>query len=346
MKLKAEKVSRVSIAVLMAALATPALAEGTSAGTTITNTATVDYEIGGISQTQQTGSDTFTVDRKINVTVARLDTTPTGVTPGETDAVVTFTVTNVSNAPVDFDLAVAQSATDDFDLSNIRIFLDDGTSPGTFDGSDTQITFLDEIAEDQTVTVFVVGDVAATQTDGQSADVVLTADAHEAGLASSLGTEIVATTGGDTAGVDTVLADGAGETDSANQGDFSALDSYIVNAAALTVLKSSIVISDPVNLTTNPKAIPGATVEYCIAVQNAAGAATAESVVVNDTLPADLTYDSGFGIFVDGTYNNGNGTCNADGSSGGSFATGTVNAPLSDIPASTTRTVYFRVTIN
>jgi len=286
------------------------------------------------------------VDRKINVTVARLDTTPTGVTPGETDAVVTFTVTNVSNAPVDFDLAVAQSATDDFDLSNIRIFLDDGATPGTFDGSDTQITFLDEIAEDQTVTVFVVGDVAVAQTDGQTADVILTADAHEAGSASTLGAEIVATTGGDTAGVDTVLADGAGETDSANQGDFSALDSYEVNAAALTVLKSSIVISDPVNLTTDPKAIPGATVQYCIAVENAAGAATAQSVVVTDNLPADLTYDSGFGIFVDGTYDSGNGTCNADGSPGGSFATGTVTAPLSDIPASTTRTAYFRATIN
>jgi len=202
----------------------------------------------------------------------------------------------------------------------------------SFDGNDTPITFLDEIAEDETVTVFVVGDVPVAQTNGQAADVILTADAHEAGTASSLGAEIVATTGGGTSGVDTALADGAGETDSSNQGDFSALASFEVEAAELTVLKSSIVISDPVNLTTNPIAIPGATVQYCIAVQNASGAQTAESIVVNDTLPADVAYDAGFGIFVDGTYDSGNGTCNADG--------------LSNIAGATTRTVYFRVTIN
>jgi len=49
MKLRTEKLSGVSFAVLLAASATPALADGTSAGTTITNTATVDYEIGGVS---------------------------------------------------------------------------------------------------------------------------------------------------------------------------------------------------------------------------------------------------------------------------------------------------------
>jgi uncharacterized repeat protein (TIGR01451 family) len=336
----------VSVLALASTGATPAIAEGTSAGTTITNTATVDYEINGIAQTQETGSGSFTVDRKINVTVVRLDTTPTSVTPGESDVVTTFTVTNLSNDTVDFDLAVAQSSSDDFDLTNVRIFLDDGATPGTFDGSDTQITFLDEIAEDATITVFIVGDVPLAQTDGQTADVILTADAHEAGTAGALGAEYTASVGADTAGVETVLADGAGATDLAGEGDFSALDTYDVSAAALTVLKSSLVVSDPINGTTNPKAIPNATVQYCIAVQNAADAATAQAVTVTDTLPADVTYDADFGIFVDGTYDGTGGTCNTDGVGGGSFATGTVTAPLSDIPASTTRTVYFRVTIN
>lgn len=339
-------IATTSTVALLVTGATPALADGTSAGTIITNTATVDYQVGGISQTQVTGSGSFTVDRKINLTVARLDTTPTGVAPGESDVVVTFTVTNLSNTAVDFDLGVTQSTTDDFDLTNVRIFLDDGITPGSFDGADTQITYLDEIAEDQTVTVFVVGDVDISRIDGQTADVILTADAHEAGGAGSLGAEIAATAGADTAGVDTALADGAGQNDGTNQGDFSALDSYEVSAAALTVLKSSVVISDPVNSSTNPKAIPGATVQYCIAVQNAAGAATAQSVVVTDVLPADVSYDTAFGIFINGTYDSGTRTCNADGSTGGDFATGTVTAPLSDIPALSTRTVYFRVTIN
>jgi uncharacterized repeat protein (TIGR01451 family) len=58
--------------------------------------------------------------------------------------------------------------------------------------------------------------------------------------------------------------------------------------AALSVTKVSSLISDPVNLTTNPKAIPGALVEYLISVTNNGTAATdANSVVVIDTGPVD-----------------------------------------------------------
>lgn len=56
----------------------------------------------------------------------------------------------------------------------------------------------------------------------------------------------------------------------------------------LSVSKVSTVISDPVNGTTNPKAIPGATVEYLITVTNTGSSATdAGSVVVWDDGPAD-----------------------------------------------------------
>lgn len=58
--------------------------------------------------------------------------------------------------------------------------------------------------------------------------------------------------------------------------------------ADLSVTKVSSLISDPVNLTTNPKAIPGALVEYLISVANNGTAATDNnSVVVIDTGPAD-----------------------------------------------------------
>jgi len=145
-----------------------------------------------------------------------------------------------------------------------------------------------------------------------------------------------------TAGVDTVLADGAGDEDVANAGDFSDTDTYVVGAPELTVNKASSVISDPVNGTTNPKAIPGATIEYCITVANGAGAATATNVNVNDVLPADVTYDATFGIFVDG-----DASC-ASGSAGGSYnaTDNEVDGALSDIAASTTRSLYFRVTID
>ncbi|HSF11904.1 MAG TPA: proprotein convertase P-domain-containing protein [Erythrobacter sp.] len=58
--------------------------------------------------------------------------------------------------------------------------------------------------------------------------------------------------------------------------------------AALSVTKVSSLISDPVNQTTNPKAIPGALVEYLISVTNNGTAATdTNSVVVIDNGPAD-----------------------------------------------------------
>jgi uncharacterized repeat protein (TIGR01451 family) len=47
--------------------------------------------------------------------------------------------------------------------------------------------------------------------------------------------------------------------------------------------------------------IPGAVVEYCIAVANAAGSATATNISVSDTLPAATTYLAAFGIKVNGT---------------------------------------------
>ena len=56
----------------------------------------------------------------------------------------------------------------------------------------------------------------------------------------------------------------------------------------MNVSKVSTVISDPVNGTTNPKAIPGATVEYLITVNNTGpGATDAGSVMVWDDGPAD-----------------------------------------------------------
>jgi uncharacterized repeat protein (TIGR01451 family) len=62
--------------------------------------------------------------------------------------------------------------------------------------------------------------------------------------------------------------------------------------AVLGVTKVSTLISDPTNGTTNPRAIPGAVMEYCILVQNP-GSGTATNVIGTDTIPAALTYTAG-----------------------------------------------------
>lgn len=332
--------------------ANPAMAAGTLAGATITNTVTVNYQVGGVAQTATTASNSFTVDRKVNVTVAEVGTTTTQVSPGQLAAVTSFQVTNLSNATLDFALAVAQqtgglaahTGTDSFDATNVKIYVDTNGN-GTYDaGTDLQVTYLDELAADASKTVFVVSDIPLSLASGSVAAVTLTATGREGGTAATMGAALTETTTANTASMDTVFADGAGATDAARDAAFSAKDDYTVLAAALTVSKLSTVISDPLNGTTNPKAIPGATIEYCIVVSNASGSAAATSVAISDPLPTTVTYNSTYGIFLNGTV--ASGACVADGSAGGSYASGTVSGTLASVAASETKTLRFRATIN
>lgn len=325
--------------------ASPAQAAGTQAGSTITNTVTVNYSVGGVAQTAQTASNAITVDRKVIITIASAATTTT-VSPGQTAASTAFTVTNSSNDTIDIGLAVVNQAggaaqhggTDVFDVSNFKFYSDAALT--------TLITYLDEVAPDASRTVYVAADIPISTTNGQIAGDILTGTAQAGGSAGTQGAVLTATSGANTSGVDTVFADGAGATDAANDGKFSARGDYTVSAPVLTVTKTSTLISDPVNGTTNPKAIPGATMEYCIQVANAAGAATATNLAITDPLPSTVTYSSGYGIFLNGTVTGG--TCNADGTAGGTYtaATTTVSGTLNNLAAGSTTTLRFRTTIN
>lgn len=58
---------------------------------------------------------------------------------------------------------------------------------------------------------------------------------------------------------------------------------------ALTVVKSSTLISDPYNNTTNPKAIPGARTTYNITVTNTnAGTADSGTTIISDAVPSNM----------------------------------------------------------
>ncbi|PCD02199.1 hypothetical protein COC42_12110 [Sphingomonas spermidinifaciens] len=345
------RLAALGVCALCALAANPAAAQQTAAGTTITNNVQVNYQVGGVAQTQVTASDTFTVDRKVNLVVTEVGSTATSVSPGQLAAVTTFQVTNSSNAVLDFALAATQQAggtgafggTDNFDASNLRIYVD-ANGNGTWDATDTLVTYLDELAADTSRTVFVLADMPLGRATGDIAAITLTATAREGAGAAALGAALVQTTTANTSGVDTVFADGAGATDAARDAAFSAKDNYQVLAALLSVLKSSRVIEDPFNGTNAPKLIPGATVEYCIAVSNAAGGAPATMIAVGDVLPTATTYLAAFGTRINGTVTSG--TCNADGTAGGTFAAGAVNATLATVTPGETRTVVFRVTIN
>lgn len=347
MKRTSRLLGAVSALPLIALGATPAFAEGTDAGQTIQNTVTVSYSVGGVNQDDETASDEFVVDRKVNLTVVEANGTQTSVSPGAVSQVTSFTVTNLSNDTLDFDLTAAQQSggagalggTDNFDTSNVRIYVD---TDGDGDWTDESATFIDELDADTSVTVFVVSDVPLGQATGDVATVVLTAKAHAGGVVGTKGAVLTTSATNTVNAVDTVLADDAGLTDAQYDGSFSAADDYVVSAAALSVVKSSTIISDPVSGATNPKAIPGAVIEYCIAVSNAAGGATAGGITVTDDLPTGVTYFSGAtGVRMNGP------TCDlTDATDDGAFAAGTVTAALDDIAAGDTRTVIFQATID
>ncbi|CAN5309827.1 hypothetical protein BH09PSE3_BH09PSE3_09470 [soil metagenome] len=204
--------------VVLAGISAPAFAAGTTAGSTITNTVSVGYSVGGVAQTAINASNVFTVDRKISLTVAETGTTTTTVSPGQTAAVTTFTVTNTSNATLDLGLSVAQQVggtaqhggTDNFDVTTPAMYVDTNGN-GVYDaGTDTAVTYLDEVAADGVRTVFVVANIPAARINGDIAGVTLTAQARESGAAGTQGAVSTETTGANTAGQDTVFADTAG----------------------------------------------------------------------------------------------------------------------------------------
>lgn len=343
-----------AVALAMAGAA-PALAAGTTAGTSITNNATVNYQVGGVAQNAVSDGDTILVDRRIDLTVAEVGNVTTTVVPGQSAAVTTFTLQNTSNAVLDFALTASQTSggtashggTDNFDVTGVTIYRDTNTN-GTYDaGTDTAVTYIDELAADSTVTLFVVANVPLGRATNDVANVNLQATAREGGGAGSLGLAITQTSGANTAGVDTVFADAAGTAtgDGIRDGSSSDNDDYTIVTATITVDKRSTVISDPVNGSTNPKLIPGAVVEYCIAVSNAAGGADASSISITDVLPANITYVAS-SIRLNGTTTGL--TCNADGSAGGSYTAGTrtVAGTIASVTAGSTRTVVFRATID
>jgi uncharacterized repeat protein (TIGR01451 family) len=339
---------------------TAAHAAGTTAGNTISNTATVSFSVGGVAQPNVSNTPTvFTVDRRV---VFRVDEAApiatTTVAPGQTAAVTTFTVSNTSNAVMDFGLSVTQqvggagahSNTDNFDVTAPTIYADTNAN-GVYDaGTDLAITYLDEVAADTSRTVFVVSNIPSGRVSGDVAAVTLTGQARLGGVAATQGAIATNTVGANTAGVDTVLADTAYDAlNTAGDGLGVAKDDYTVSNAALTITKTVRIIEDPVNTiasgnAANAKLIPGATIEYCIIIANAAGGGAATGVSASDPVPSTLTITPG-SVRINGTATAG--VCNADGVAGGSIAGQTVSSgALNNVAAGSNVTMYFRATVN
>lgn len=301
-------------------LSAMAAAIGTPAGTNLTNTATINYDVGGNPQPPETTNTlTLETDRKLDVLVDEFGNLTQSVSPGDTLAGMTggkclgFNVTNESNATLDFPLSVNETSTtdpfggtDNFSTSGCQIRLDDGDNAcETSASGDTAITSINDLASGDTVKIWVACTIPNTQVDGDLAAVSLLAS-----FAETNGTPIATDDNGsaDIPGtVDDVFADGncpatatsPGGCQSGNDtnydGKHSDTDSFEIASADLVVAKTSVVYSDPVNgVSADAKAIPGAVITYTITVTNN-GSANAENVVVTDDLTTMV--DAGYLAF-------------------------------------------------
>lgn len=343
----ARHLKQASLALLMIssmAVLQSAYAVGTPSGTAISNQATVNYSVGGVSQTPINSSvATFVVDSRIDLTVTRLNASPVIARPNETAVVATFTVSNTGNSVQSYRLTAT-------DLNGVAVFGNtdnlnglvlttavDTNGDGDYDVGVDQIGNLGDIAPAAVPTpirVFVLANIPAGATNGQFASIRLAAEAATAGSAgATLATET--NTPDNPAVVDVVFAD------SGENGMETVDNQYVIQSATLTVVKTAVVVSDPFNITTNPKAIPGAIVEYTISIQNSGGAA-ATTVNVTDPIPANTQYVAGSMTRAGAAVTD---AADGDGAQANGSPVTAIAVTVPTIAASATATVTFRVTV-
>ncbi|MEM7282759.1 MAG: hypothetical protein AAF438_14145 [Pseudomonadota bacterium] len=300
---KLGRVSAILVGTFALGVAQNASAVGTASGTNVDNVATVNFEVGGVAQTEiessPVGNSTpgagngtstsFVVDNVVDLTVVETGNGATNVNPGQTGAVTAFTVTNTGNTTQDYQLLPQNTAagtvfdgnTDNIQVNNPLAFVDSNGN-GTYEAGVDTATFIDSLAADASVIVFFLGDVPIGAINNDVANVRLTVTTADAG---SGGATVTTETGGaDTPGtVDVVFGDAG------NDGVENDVDGYLVSSAQLAIAKTSTVISDPFNGTTDPKAIPGAIMEYVITLTNT-GSTDATNIRITDVIDANLTF--------------------------------------------------------
>ena len=282
----------------------------TPADTTVSNTFTLDYNVGGVPQPQITppAPTDFVVDRLIDLVVA--DEFDATTVPDASDVEVVFTVTNNGNDEQGYALSFAEDPANPFDtetpvsaLPELAYYID---TTGTAAYDDTIATTAydstnpPELMPDEVLWVVVTQDIAADAVDGETSDVVLlartlvpntSADDTDNFITSSDSSNVTAT-------VQNVLIDQGGDDDAPNDGAHSATASYIISGADVAGTKTVSTYTDERNSPdcgTFPGTpvggfnTPGACVEYVIEVTND-GSAPATDIEVGDLLPPYLTY--------------------------------------------------------
>ena len=285
--------------VALGAIATSpaAFATGTPSATTITNSATVNYSVASVPQTAITSAAaTFVVDNKVNLAITRFGTATTPVAPGQLAQTVVFRVDNLGNTSQGYNFTVVNDTSGDtMNMSGeiVRVSSQPCTAGSTtppaagYSAATDTLPYINSLAQDQCRWVYIVADAQTGITNGQIANMTITAITAVANVTGAPTNQAAtpAGTADDKDVVQVVFADTVGK-----DGREIATGTYVVSTATLAVVKASRVVSDPINLTSFPKAIPGATIEYSITLTNSGGANATGVVVQDDLTPTGLNF--------------------------------------------------------
>lgn len=291
------------------------LAAGTPVCLPITNTATINYEVGGVGQAPIDGvAVPFNVASKVNLTVVTTNASPgVSVVPGTgtLQAYLTFTVKNDGNTVQDYSLSAitkgaatytvwaANDSVDNFNATGVSVFVESDATVGYQAAQDTA-TYIDELAPDGTKTVYIVATgapaIALALSNGDKAVYALLAKTAQGGSAATEGAETTTALTAGACSAPIVLADtaaGNGPEDGALDGDDSAYSVFVVSSADITINKVATTLWDPINYNgVNKKAIPGAIVQYVVTIENNALATSSATLTsIGDTLIASLAID-------------------------------------------------------
>ena len=317
-------------------LSQQATAQGTDAGVVVSNQASVDYDVNGQNQADIPSTDvnaapgsgvptTFLVDRRVDFEFIELDGAHTPVLPGQTGAIAAFQLTNQSNSTMDFileyvDLTPTDPAVHGFDdtgdtMTNPVIRVANGQDGTTGVPTLADYDWVDELPADTSVIIYVFADAGATLPNDAYDNFRLTASAADEPDAAANPDNpdplLTASNTGvdDPTVIENVFANPSGADGTTGNATETADDGFWVNSAQLVVTKSATVISSPFP---GGKALPDAVIEYTVTLDNTAGAADAENVVLTDTIQvADVALvDEAYGAGQDVGINAG--FCNAD----------------------------------
>jgi uncharacterized repeat protein (TIGR01451 family) len=314
-----------ALVLTLASVSAPAFAAGTLAGTDIDNVAEATYDTPSGPVTIQSNMVRIKVDELLDVTVVTTDPGDITTAPGATGNVQTFRVTNTGNGEEAFRLTANTGVGgDDFDPTLTQIILDTNGN-GVYDpGVDTVYVAGSNdpvLQPDQSRTVFVITSTPVSVTNGNRGTTNLMA---------------VAITGSGAPGTSFVgVGQGGGNAVVGNTGADADANSFLaVQAASLALVKSATIL-DPFG---GNRPVPGAVITYTL-VATVSGSGTLNNLVINDPIPAGVTYQAG------SITHEAAGLTDAADADAGNFNGTRISVASGNVPAGQTRTVTFRTVI-